>query len=180
MGKGEGWLMSWILTGCSLFCRRHSKARASTCASNTNMLKQVSSAALSILQSGKLTTSFLRWLWRKGDLMWAEWTVRLESLSLFDLCPWRRVFLLSVSGISFDSCSQWSLKWGIFSFSEFSLTEKKMSYFLVCCYFRGLVCLQVLFKCFLWKSEVHCIDAFYNQWQEASVSRNGLDLHARG
>ncbi|KFW00912.1 FERM, RhoGEF and pleckstrin domain-containing protein 2, partial [Fulmarus glacialis] len=41
--------------------RRHSKARASTRALNTDVPKQVSSAALSILQSGKLTTSFPRW-----------------------------------------------------------------------------------------------------------------------
>lgn len=43
---------------CSLFCRRHSKVRASTRASNTEVPKQVSSAALSILQSQKLANSF--------------------------------------------------------------------------------------------------------------------------
>ncbi|KFQ57207.1 FERM, RhoGEF and pleckstrin domain-containing protein 2, partial [Pelecanus crispus] len=41
--------------------RRHSKVRVSTRALNTDMPKQVSSAALLILQSGKLTTSFPRW-----------------------------------------------------------------------------------------------------------------------
>ncbi|KFP44426.1 FERM, RhoGEF and pleckstrin domain-containing protein 2, partial [Chlamydotis macqueenii] len=40
--------------------RRHSKVRASTRASNTDVPKQVSSAALSMLLSGKLTNSFLR------------------------------------------------------------------------------------------------------------------------
>uniref|UniRef100_A0A8C3LPX8 FERM, ARH/RhoGEF and pleckstrin domain protein 2 n=1 Tax=Chrysolophus pictus TaxID=9089 RepID=A0A8C3LPX8_CHRPC len=37
---GEGWLLSWILTRCSLFCRRHSKVRVSTHASNTDVPKQ--------------------------------------------------------------------------------------------------------------------------------------------
>ncbi|KFV47299.1 FERM, RhoGEF and pleckstrin domain-containing protein 2, partial [Gavia stellata] len=48
--------------------RRHSKARASTRASNTDMPKQVSSAAPSILQSGKLTNSFPRYSTEAVDM----------------------------------------------------------------------------------------------------------------
>lgn len=43
----------------------------------------------------------------------------------------------------FDSCSQLSVKWVIF-YSKFHWTEKEALDFLVCCYFRGLVYLQVL------------------------------------
>ncbi|KFW09161.1 FERM, RhoGEF and pleckstrin domain-containing protein 2, partial [Eurypyga helias] len=48
--------------------RRHSKARASTRTSNTDVPKQVSSAALSILQSGKLTAILPRYSTEAVDM----------------------------------------------------------------------------------------------------------------